>query len=77
MASQGDETCLAYCLSANKNVDQRENSGSRARGSGLALAFLSGKPGDGIAATATPMGPGCSETPGGWTSISACRRKSP
>lgn len=50
---QAKETGLSCCLSAYKNVDKRENSGSRAWGSGLALTFLSGKPGDGIAATAT------------------------
>lgn len=44
---------LSYRLSTYKNVDKRENSGGRARGLGLALTFLSGKPGGGIAATTT------------------------
>ena len=50
---QAKEMGLSCCLLAYKNVDKRENSGSRAWGSGLALTFLSGKPGEGIAATAT------------------------
>ena len=49
---QAKETGLYCCLSTYKNVDKRENSGNRARGLGLALTFLSGKPRDGIAATA-------------------------
>lgn len=63
---------MSCCLSTYKNVDKRENSGERARGLGLALTFLSGKPGDGIAATATrgPWRQG--DTQGDGAPIKAC-----
>lgn len=71
---QAKETGLSCCLSAYKNVDKRENSGNRARGLGLALTFLSGKPGDGIAATAT-HGPWRQQnTQGNGPPIKACPR---